>query len=278
MAGIKNYHWLDRAVLELGGKLGAYNAHEYAPFEDVESDYLERVFAAKCEFINRYDPKGRDKPFFMGEVGLNRSRPFEPQGGRDSQPQVYEHMYGVWMTDYNIQCARAGMQGTIAWMLDDAMHVNKDKDTKWPDVHKTLFKKWGFWNSLAEEIGHPEDAKLRPWYYTWSLMSRYFPRGCTIIRTRNDEVQCLRSLGATIGADDYTFCFVNDSDTVRDALFRAPAVGRPLELRRYLYAPDDHRVDADGFPVATESLKADLAAGLRITLPARSVVLLTTLP
>ncbi len=275
----KHYFWVDRAVLEIPNLLGAYDVHDYVKFEDLESGYLERVFRAKKDFITRYDPRGAKKPFIMGEIGMNRRGPVEPQGGEDSHPKVYEHIYGVWMTDYSIQCVRAGMQGTIAWMLDDAMHINKDKDTKWPDIKQTLFKKWGFWNSLAEEIGHPEDANLRPWYFTWSIMSRYFPRGCTIIRTRNAEVNGIRTLGASTGTGGFTFCVVNDSDTAQQALLRAPAFGRPLDLSRYLYAPDDRAVNGKGYPVPKDTLKqADLTKGLSFALPARSVVLLTTLP
>lgn len=59
------------------------------------------------------------------------------------------------------------------------MHIIND-NSGWPDIHKTLFKKWGFFNSLAEEIGHPEDANLRPWFYTWSLLSRAFPARCVL--------------------------------------------------------------------------------------------------
>ncbi len=275
---MRDYYWLDRAVLECPRILGAYDVHEYIAYEDLESGYAEKVLWQKRDYINRYDPNGRKKPFFMGEIGMNRRGPVEPQGGEDSHPKVYEHIYGVWMTDYSIQAARAGMQGTIAWMLDDAMHINKDKDTKWPDIHKTLFKKWGFWNSLAEEIGHPEDANLRPWFYTWSLMSRYFPRGCTIIRTRNAEVNGIRTLAASTGGGGFTFCVVNDSDTPREALLRAPAIDHPLALRRYLYAPGDRPVDGNGFPVPKETLKpADLTKGLPLAVPARSVVLLTTM-
>ena len=276
--GMADYHWLDRAVLGCNKIIGAYDVHEYIGHWDLESGYAEKVLWLKRDYINRYDPNGRKKPFFMGEMGLSQRGPVEPQGGEDSHPKVYEHIYGVWMTDYSIQVARAGMQGGIAWDLDDAMHIFNYKDTKWPDIHKTLFKKWGFWNSLAEEIGHPADANLRPWFYTWSLMSRYFPPGCTIIRTRNGEVTGIRTLAASTGAGGFTFCVVNDSDTPREALLRAPAIGHPLDVRRYLYASDDRPVDGNGFPVPKETIKqANLAQGIPLVLPARSVVLLTTL-
>ncbi|HEU5374927.1 MAG TPA: hypothetical protein VFV38_05780, partial [Ktedonobacteraceae bacterium] len=49
---------------------------------------------------------------------------------------------------------RAGASGAAAWDLDDAMHN----------------KVWGMWNIVDEPAP-------RPWYYAWSLLSRYFPAG-----------------------------------------------------------------------------------------------------
>jgi len=102
--------------------------------------------------------------------------------------------------------------------------------------------------------------------------------GCTIIRARNSEVNGIRTLAATIGGGGFTFCIVNDSDTPHDALLRAPAIGHRPDGRRYHYAPGDRSVDGNGFPVPKETIKqAGLVEGLPLELPARSVVLLTTM-
>lgn len=273
----KDFHWLDRAVLGLSRELGLYDLHEYASFQDVESGWLEKVLRTKRVFIDRYDPAGRTKPFIMGEVGMGNRGPVAPQGGEDSHPKIYDHQYGVWMADYNIQCARAGMQGTIAWMLDDAMHI-MNEGTGWPDISKTLFKKWGFWNSLAEEIGHPEDAALRPWFYTWSLFSRYFPRGSRIVQSSEVELAGVRSLAARIGDDDLTFALVNDSDVAQNIRLTVPGWKSKDTFKRFVYLPQHQPVDREGFPVAEALLPdVDLATGLHIVLPARSVIMVTTL-
>ena len=84
----------------------------------------------------------------------------------------------------------------------------------------------------------------------------------------------LVSLAATLGVEGFTFCVVNDSDTARQVLLRAPAFGPPLDLRRYLYAPNDRTVDANGFPTPRETLQpAEFTKGLPLALPARSLVL-----
>ena len=125
--------WIELTVTQCPKEVAAYDFHYYAPAAELESGYLEKYCWMKKDYIDRFDPNGKFKPFFMGEAGMTGG-PVEPQGGNDSQPHIYGHNYGVWMADYNVQCARAGMAGTIAWDLDDAMHINKNKDNAWPDV------------------------------------------------------------------------------------------------------------------------------------------------
>jgi len=49
-------------------------------------------------------------------------------------------------------------------------------------------------------------------------------------------------------------------------------------LARYNYFPDDTLTDKNGFPQPKEILAdADLAAGLNVSLPARSVVIFTSI-
>ncbi len=271
-------YWLDLAVQQSAADVGAYDFHFYARPADVESGYLETFCWLKRDYINRYDPHGRSKPLFMGEAGMMTAGAIEPQGGPDSQRHVYEHIYGVWMADYNIQCARAGMAGTIAWDLDDAMHTVNSQGSGPSDIHKARFKKWGFWNSLADEIGHPEDANLRPWFFTWSLMSRSFPPGCETLKSSETLVAGLRTLAARTVDGNFSFAAVNDADTPRNLRVSVPGGGKIPRLQRYDYFPDDRLTDQHGFPLPKEILAdADLQSGLAVSLPARSVVIFTSI-
>lgn len=275
--GEKSYFWLDRAVIDTSAIIGAYDLHDYVGAEDLESGHEEMVLSEKRNFIDRYDPKGRGKPFFMGEIGMNHRGPVSPQGGEDSHPKVYEEIYGVWMTDFSIQAARAGMAGAIAWDLDDAMHIVKTRDNGWPDLHKTLFKKWGFFNSLAEEIGHPEDANLRPWFFTWALMARSFPPGCQTLESSNSGLPGLRTLAAS-NNDDVSIALVNDSDKENEVLLRSPGWASIKPLLKYSYTKQPRRVDSHGYPLPDAQISnPDYKTGLDLVLPARSVLILTTI-
>ena len=283
----KDYWWLDLNVLQLAKQTAMYDLHEYAKKEDVESGHLERVFALKRDYANRYDPAGRRKPFVMGEIGLvsglgKDGKPVQPKGGRDSQPFIYDFEYGVWMADYNAQVARAGMDGTCAWAVDDAMHIQKNPDSTWPKLDNVELKKWGFWNSMAEEIGHPEDAAIRPWFYTWAVMSRAYPAGCRMLEIPGCLPKGLRPLAARWehhGTKHFSLTVINDSDTARDVTIAVPEAAWSSTVHRFHYFKDDRPADADGFPVVKQiDSGVDLSKGVAVSLPSRGVVVLTTIP
>lgn len=284
---VRDYWWIDRTVIELSEIVAAYLVHDYISPANLEAGYAQKVLTQKREFIDRFDWRGgRKKPFFMGEIGMSGRGPVEPQGGLDSHPKIYDYIYGVWMADYNVQSARAGQQGTIAWMLDDAMHINKDvdnpdKSTNWPDVRTTLFKKWGFFNSLADEIGHPEDADLRPWFYTWSLFSRLFPRDSQILDASGPDIAGIRFMAARLpdaATPGYSFALVNNSDEARDLNIQVPFMNGTWTLHRYHYFENDRPVDSRGYPVPASQIDGvDLASGFAVLLPARSVIFYTTM-
>ena len=271
-------YWLDFTVRKCADQIGLYDLHLYARPKEVESGILETFYKSKRFFVDRFDWQGIKKPFLISEAGMERTGVGEPQGGQDSQFHTYEPIYGIWLADYNIQCVRAGLQGVLAWSADDAEHImNNDKG--WPDIHKALFKKWGFWNSLGNEIGHPEDTKLRPWFYTWSLMSRYFPGGCRIVKSSDTGISGLRTLAARIGTNDFTIAFVNDSEQSQKICTAATGWNSNAKLSRYNFSGTDRPVNGDGFPMPKETLSGlKLQSGLTVELAPRSFVLLTTLP
>lgn len=274
----KDHYWVELAVRQLPEQMSAYEVHEYAPIADVESGWLEQHFRAKKRYVERYDwAGGEKKPFFMGEVGMDERGPVEPHGGEDSHPNIYDHIYGVWVADYLVQCSRAGMDGAVAWMLDDAMHIVKDKQSTWPDLQGVLWKKWGFFNSMAEEIGHPEDSALRPWYYTWSLMSRSIPPGSRIVGCNYLETTGLRVLAARTPVGRTTYVVVNDCEASRAVKIVDRDSDAAVAWSRYHYFPEDRPTDDNGYPTPKAIGQAyDFQQGESFNLPPRGVLLLTS--
>ncbi|WP_126552442.1 hypothetical protein [Dictyobacter kobayashii] len=105
-----------------------------------------------------------------------------------------------------MQLARAGVSGGSAWDLDDAMHN----------------KVWGMWNIL-------KDTPPRPWFYSWSLLCKYFPSNATIYRPANpSNMRVLAAhLPGTDGQDSahWSVLLVNRND-------RATNIALSLRLTR----------------------------------------------
>ncbi len=264
-------HWLNMTVDNLQAKIGLYDIHRYATLKDVESGAFETQMSALKKYVLEHDPQGAAKRLFLNESGIIDGK----NEALDTQPLRYDFVYGVWMADYLVQSIRSGLAGGMAWDLDDAMHTHN------PGYGSLNLKGWGFWNSVGGQYGYPsKDLNLRPWFYSWSLMSRNFPRGSQTLECSATDISGVRVAAARIpngSKYDLTFAVVNDSDAAHSVHLVVPEAGAQVTLGQFNYFNDDRPVDENGFPVKKTTLSAvDLQKGLVVNLPARGVVILTT--
>ena len=264
-----DWDWIDRTSREMPELIGEWEMHWYATDKDVFEGKIEKLLAEKRQVVLANDPQAASKRFFMAEGGL-----LDGKCNGDQQPRVKNFEYGVMMADYVAQVAQAGWMGACAWDLDDAMHtVNGHPEI--PDGN--TLKVWGFWNTQGKAMGHPEDEAIRPWFYTWSLMSQFFARDARILAVNQPNVPHLRILaGGTEDGRQLSVMVVNNSDEARTVNIMVPGAGKKT-LREYHYFDNDRPVDGDGFPVATRAIQQnDLDAGVSVTLPSRGVIFLRT--
>lgn len=267
-------HWIARVAkdADLRDRIAAYEYHIYAHLHT--DKWLPSLLEGKLEtdelllrrqVVNAEDPRGSAKPFFMGEAGIDDGNTGDNQTNRAG------FLYGVWMADYGIQSMRAGMAGLIAWDMDDAMHT-------WGSYGALGLKGWGFWNSLAGFGGYSEnDFELRPWFYTWALLCRLFPRGSqTLAATSTGDPSCRVAAARLPQESGLSFAVVNEADAARTVVLRMPGA-KPATLHEYRYFESDRPADERGYPrVSRVRLNADLEAGVEVLLPASGVVFLTT--
>jgi hypothetical protein len=266
--------WVNSSVDQLQNQLGSYELHRYASLEDVTQAALEMQMRGRKAYIVQNDPQGAAKRFFMGEAGMIYGK----IDSQDTQPYRYDFNYGVWMGDYIIQSMRAGQASAVAWDLDDAMHTHS------PSGYGSLnLKGWGFWNILGGQAGYPaSDLNVRPWFYTWSLLSRNFPKGSQTLAVNPTGVTGLRVTSAKIPAANNTyqlsFALVNDSDTPRTVNLVVPNAQTPITLAQYNYFNGDRPADSNGFPVVKNTWSnANLQNGLQVSLPSKGLVILSSI-
>jgi hypothetical protein len=244
--------WHMMAVDQLQSTLGAYDIHRYVGEPQVRLGRIYDYYREMWQYALDKDPRARQKPFIVAESGVTGVGASSSQNPLTATPE-----YGVWMTDYAIQATNAGSSAVLTWMLDDNSHVGFT---------------WGMWKSKKDNFA------LKPWFYTWSLLSRTVPPGSKIYRVAATNPK-LRVLAAQLpatssAASGWTFCLVNRG-TSETTLNLKVSGAKTTAMNRYVFSPNVAAVDADGFPKPQTQTQVNLAQGLNITCPPDTVVLVT---
>lgn len=269
--------WIKQTANEVDSIVGVYDLHAYPGQHEVRSGRYADILARHKAFV----PK--DKKIVLGEAGYkywraadsllmkeyNRRAEGHPfTKGSDSNMLVYDYFYGLDMPLLCMEVMNSGYSGIAAWMLDDAMHSQGDSG-KPEDI-----KLWGMWNILGEEVFHDSSQEeIRPWYYTWALMYRYFPNGTNILKTSLDRNQGVYAVTGEYKGK-YVFAAVNITEKDKKL-----TLSLPVELSRvskYVYEENQRKENEYGHPVpAGTGLRMDKE--YKTTLKAHSFILFTNI-
>lgn len=244
--------WFFNTVDEARYMFDVYDVHMYAWKDRTAKGSVQTDLTLLWNYAKSIDPKANQKLFFVTEAGM-----------RDGQSaaistQINSYYYGVFMIDYAIQAVHSGANAVLAWMLDDNSH---------PDFQ------WGLWSDKKNGM------KLRPWFYSWSLLTKLFPAGSDVYKIRSRSIN-LRALGTRIvknGNVNWSFAVVNINSTPIKVLLKVDNE-REYNFKQFVYTENEMRIDGNGFPVPVNNLSKNLSEGIEFEIKPQSVVFLTTLP
>ncbi len=226
--------WVDSCATHLGKEIGLYDIHTYPSKVTVNSGVYTDIIRAYKQFVPQ------DKKIVMGEIGFKFVEPADslylkenfrrakakPHASiDDSQMFVYDYMYGTDMADALFQTVNAGYSGSVVWMLDDAMHAKESPDK---------LKVWGFWNIFGEELFGAAEEEVRPWYYAWSLLTRYMPAGSRAFKVDVTGDPALKAI-AVEKDGKYMFALVNVSKEEKPVLLKSTSLSTLKGMKQYLY-------------------------------------------
>ncbi len=288
MAGpdvVANYHneasqydalgWIEQTVLRGDSIVGLYDIHAYPSQTQIRSGELRPLYDAYRAAV----PK--DKPIVFGEAGykyhtdprdsslmneyLRRATNHPFTKGSDCNMLVYDYFYGLDMPLLAMNIANLGYSGMAVWMMDDAMHSNWDSG-KIEDI-----KVWGFWNTMGTDVfNDPSQEEIRPWFYSTSLMTRYFPSGCSTMELTLPQLEGVYA-AANLNGDKKTVAMVNYSNndyTLTLTNFNM------TNAKEYLYQENNLKVDGNGLPLP-QSENLEIGNNHQVQLPAQSFILIT---
>ncbi|OJV76746.1 MAG: hypothetical protein BGO34_16840 [Bacteroidia bacterium 44-10] len=269
--------WIDSTAAELGEVVDLYDIHTYPSKITVNSGAYSEIIRAYKEKI----PQG--KKIVMGEIGfkfveeadslyhnenIRRAKAAAYASLEDSQMFVYDFMYGTDMADALFQTVNEGYSGCIVWMLDDAMHSNESPDK---------LKVWGFWNILGEEQFGASEEEVRPWFYAWSLLTKYMPAGSVIYRT---DISGDTNIKAVISEKDgkQMIAVVNVSDKPLMVKLGSSGMAEIKDCRKFVYHETTLKKEGDHRLLPNEEgLPLNLHDGVMVEMLPESVVVFTNM-
>lgn len=267
--------WIDSTAVQLGDMVGLYDIHTYPSKITVNSgEYTDIIKAYKNSV-----PEG--KKIVMGEIGfkfveeadslynqenIRRAKAKKHASLEDSQMFVYDYMYGTDMADALFQTINSGYSGSVVWMLDDAMHSNEAPDK---------LKIWGFWNIFGEEQFGAQEENVRPWYYAWSLLSKYIPAKSKIYM---GDIMGDNNVKSVISGKDgkYMLAIVNVSKEKKEIKLESSNMPELTGCKKFVYADGTLKTEGDYLLLPNEeNLKLNLSKEEQFTMPAESLIVYT---
>ena len=265
-----DFEWLPRTIQQFGKTFGAYDFHKYTDDAQIDHGDVEVEWKEKIQRWKGYLPSDEQtRPILVTEFGRNTGK----NVALDAQEQIGTFLHGIKMADYTVQLIRAGVDGLVIYAVDDRAHIVE------PLIRqgRKEYKRWGFWSTIPDD--DPQARESRPWFYPMALAMRYFPRGATILRDHGNTFPGLRYIAAKTGGsgEHIAMMFVNNYDADRRMTVTVAGMNRPINLAAYHYFDGRKLFDADGIPLRSANYtERNLANGLEVMLPARSVVVLSS--
>ncbi len=267
--------WADSCATDLKDIIGLYDIHTYPSKITVNSGEYSNIIHAYKSVIPT------DKKIVMGEIGFKFVEPADSfylnENNRrakakryasidDSQMFVYDYMYGTDMADALFQTVNAGFSGSVVWMLDDAMH-SKESPEK--------LKVWGFWNILGNEAFGASEEIVRPWYYAWSLLTRYMPAGSKIYKVDVSGNPSVKAIA--IEKDGMrTIALVNVSKQKIIVKVTDKEQSKLNDMKEYIYANGTLKKEGDHLLLPNNTnITLNLKNGYIVNMPAESLLVYT---
>jgi hypothetical protein len=258
----KIYEYSDNIALEIDYTIGTagefdyvnnYEFHLYGASET--TSYLEDHLSILNTQLREAD-SDIGKPYFLGEHGMADMD--WPELGKG----IYAYSWGINIASYNIMLARAGLSGALAWALDG---YGQNKQS-------------GMWDKRnIKADANEEDYRLRPWFYHYSLMSRYFPAKMQMYA----PIEKYGDIDVLAGKNNqgFTAVFVNRNLSERAVEFVVPD-NYTGDVSVYAIGKAQSQLDVatqkdgNGFPAA-EIVQP--RHSMKLQIPAEGMVLITTL-
>lgn len=270
--------WITKSVNDFGDKIEIYDIHTYPPkgamfsgeYENVLKTIKDNIPAGKeivlGEFGFKYETGTSNLDKELARQNSNNINS-NPNIGEDSNTLVKTYEHGVDIISLTMKIVNSGYSGSINWGLDDAMHSSSTSGTD--------LKTWGFWNILGTELtNNPDDEKLRPHFYTYSLLTRYMQNGTKVLKV---DVPRRTGLDAIAVEKDgkYMIAINNIYKEDYEITLSMDNISELSGLKQYMYK-EDRKMNNDGYPIP-EKENLTFKSGDKLKIAGQTFLLITNM-
>jgi hypothetical protein len=256
-------NWTPWAAQWNSADLSGYDHHYYLNNGTSEATSGQLQTNLQNIVTSVYSHDNTNKPVFLSESGFTSASNGAVDYWYNLNPvPTYNPTtpaYGLTALDYGIQVAASTSAGSMAWSLDG---FDQGKDS-------------GMWQLDGQHGG----TTLRPWYYTWSLLCRFFPAGGTMFPITSSQ-SGLHGMGLKMGAGgnnvNWSIAMVNDTGNDLAVTLSASGWGGGT-FSQYTYTLSSY---GDGSSLSLPSTNVNIASmqnGFTITVPANGGIVLTSI-
>ncbi len=224
--------WHYKTIDQLQSVLGAYDFHYYHCINCSKKKDVYTYFKESWDYVSNNDLNSKEKPRVITEAGIIKSN----DGYTSSHNSLSNTpFYGILMADYACKAIEAGSWSVMAWMLDDNSQYNFDN---------------GMWANKASGF------LLKPYFYSWSLLCRYFRPYQAILKTNiyhgDDEVKkikCLAAYGRDMNTNkkNWSICFINPFDSLQTINLKINNVDT-ITMSKYIIDSNHLSYSGEGLP------------------------------
>jgi len=244
-------NWFYNSVNSLRDYLDHYTIHRYEFQEKVYNGDLKSYLDGMISYVKENDPNFDEKYFFITEAGMADGLSTE------KHPWIDSVSYGNFMASYASLALNAGVDAVLAWMMDDNSHEDFE---------------FGLWKDKKNGM------KTRPYFYVWSLLSRYIPKGADIYRTFPKFAK-LYTIAARVGDKKnsyWTYCLINNSER-KVKVNLTNILDEDGTFKKFVYNKNERKVNTDQFPLPLSEVKSKNNK-LEVEIAPKSVYFFTSIP
>ncbi len=246
--------WVGKGAQYNSRELVSYNFHFYFDGTASTSENLG-LYDALMGQMNQVIPyNAANKPVVCAECGAINGNWLDWPANKPADG-IYSssYQYALYMVDFAIQTIQAGIASSLSWGLH-GFDQNKDA---------------GMWNNTGNWGG----TKLRPLYYAWSMLCRYFPDGAVCLNM-SQETAKIKVGGCKVGSSDYTFVICNRATYAEKVTIDIPADSK----KTYYFYHFNESNPGDGNSLSLPYTELTAGSTLAVEIHKNSAGFLTTLP